>query len=285
LARDRSLGQGRPFRPDKRLGQHFLVDPEIPDKIIALAGFHPSDVILEIGPGRGALTLPLSRSVSRIIAVEKDMRLADRLQKRLPTLGIFNVDIKNQDILRFDLDTIPLPPCQKIQVVGNLPYNISTPILGKLIRHRRRLGRAVLMFQREVAERLTAEPSTKGYGAMTLLIRYHARSARLLPVFRGSFYPAPKVDSILVELDFERPYPARGVKEDDFGKTVKGAFAHRRKTLLNSLKGFFPPWTPDLLLKAMKQCGIDPGRRAETLSMDEFLDLAKILSVDNPQRD
>jgi len=261
------------------------VDPEIPDKIIALARFHPSDVILEIGPGRGALTFPLSRSVSSIVAVEKDMRLADRLQKRLSALGIFNVAIEQQDILRFDLDAIPVPPSQKLQVIGNLPYNISTPVLGKLIRHRERLGRAVLMFQREVAERLTAEPSARGYGAMTLLIRYHARSARLLPVSRRSFYPAPKVDSMVVELDFERPYPDRGVREDVFGKTVKGAFAHRRKTLLNSLKGSFPAWTPEVLLKAMERCGIDPGRRAETLDMDEFLDLAKILSVDNPERD
>jgi 16S rRNA (adenine1518-N6/adenine1519-N6)-dimethyltransferase len=284
LARHRPLGkEGGPLRPDKRLGQHFLVDPKIPDRIIALAGFKPSDVVVEIGPGRGALTLPLSKTVSRIVAVEKDPRLADRLQKRLLHLGIRNVTLVCEDILRFDPEAIPLPPDEKVQVLGNLPYNISSPVLENLIRRRERLGRAVLMFQREVAERLTAVPCTKGYGAMTLLIRYHARTTPLLPVSRNAFYPVPKVDSMVVELDFGQPYPSAGVGERDFRNTVKGAFAHRRKTLLNSLKGFFPGWTPDVLLRSMADCRIDPGRRAETLDMDAFLCLASILGVDKAE--
>lgn len=284
MARHRSLGQGGgPLRPDKRLGQHFLVDPKFPDKIVALAGFNPSDVVMEIGPGRGALTLPLSRTVSRIVAIEKDPRLADRLQKRLFDLGICNVDLVCEDILRFGLEAITLPPSGKIQAIGNLPYNISSPVLEKLTQHRERLGRAVLMFQREVAERLTAVPCTKGYGAMTLLIRYHARTTPLLPVARNAFYPVPKVDSMVVELDFGQPYPSGGVGEGDFKNTVRGAFAHRRKTLSNSLKGFFPGWTPDVLLRSMAGCGIDPRRRAETLGMDAFLCLASMLSVDKPE--
>jgi 16S rRNA (adenine1518-N6/adenine1519-N6)-dimethyltransferase len=274
------LSEGGFLRPNKRLGQHFLVDAEIPDKIIAAAGFRSADVVLEIGSGRGALTLPLSRLVSRIVAVEKDARLADHLEKRLSASGITNVALVRQDILSFDLDATPLPPSEKLQIIGNLPYNISSPVLEKLIHHRKRLGRAVLMFQREVAERLTAVPCTKGYGAMTLLVRYHASSTCLLPVPRSAFYPIPKVDSMVVELDFERPYPRHGVTEDDFRKTVKGAFSHRRKTLLNSLKGFRSVWTPAVLLKGMKVSGINPKRRAETLNMDEFLSLAAILAVD-----
>jgi 16S rRNA (adenine1518-N6/adenine1519-N6)-dimethyltransferase len=285
LARHRTLRQVGPLQPNKRLGQHFLVDTNTPDKIISSADFRSSDVVLEIGPGQGALTLPLSKTVSRIVAVEKDIRLMDFLRKRLSASGISNVALVCQDILRFDFDAIPFPPSGKVQVIGNLPYNISSPVLEKLIHYHARLGRAVLMFQREVAERLTAAPCTKRYGAMTLLIRYHARPTRLLEVPRSAFYPVPKVDSMVVELDFEQPYPGHGVNEEDFRKAVKGAFARRRKILLNSLKGFLPVWTPDVLLKGIKACGIDPARRAETLTMDEFLTLASTLAVDKRETD
>ncbi|MFO7601653.1 MAG: 16S rRNA (adenine(1518)-N(6)/adenine(1519)-N(6))-dimethyltransferase RsmA [Candidatus Desulfacyla sp.] len=274
------MNQRGSLQPDKRLGQHFLVDGDIPDKIISSARFRSSDGVLEIGPGQGALTLPLSRAVSSIVAVEKDIRMTDFLRKRLSASGISNITLVCQDILEFDFDAIPLPPSGKIQVMGNLPYNISSPVLKKLIHHRKRLSRAVLMFQREVAERLTAPPCTKGYGAMTLLIRYHARQTRLLEVPKSAFYPVPKVDSMVIELDFERPYPSHGVDEDDFRKAVKGAFAHRRKTLLNSLKRYLPAWEPHLLLKRLTDCGIEPSRRAETLTMDEFLTLASTLAVD-----
>jgi 16S rRNA (adenine1518-N6/adenine1519-N6)-dimethyltransferase len=281
LARQRLLGRrGESLRPDKRLGQHFLVNPEIPNRIVSLAGFAPSDVVVEIGPGRGALTFPLSKAVSRIVAIEKDARLANRLRERLTDLGIRNVTVVCEDILRSDLDAIFPPLSGKIQIIGNLPYNISSPVLEKLIRRRDRLDRAVLMFQKEVADRLTAVPGAKGYGALTVMIRYHARTKRLLPVSRTAFYPVPKVDSMVVEVDFGQPYPCRGVEEADFRKTVKSAFAHRRKTLLNSLKASLPGRPPGVFLKGMAACGIDPERRAETLDMDAFLCLASIWNSD-----
>jgi len=273
------------FRPKKGLGQHFLIGANIPDKIISLSGFGSSDVVLEIGPGKGALTLPLSKTVSRVVAVEKDTRLADVLQNKLFAAGISNVSLICDDILSFDFSAVPLPRSGKIQVIGNLPYNISSPVLERLITYRERLARAVLMFQMEVAKRLTASPCSKSYGAMTLLIRYHSMPTCLLKVSKRAFYPVPKIDSMVVGLDFERPYPNQGVGEDDFRKVVKGAFAHRRKTLLNSLKGYLPDWTPDVLLQRIKTCGIDPARRAETLTMDEFLQLASILAVDKHQID
>jgi 16S rRNA (adenine1518-N6/adenine1519-N6)-dimethyltransferase len=285
LARQRTMRHGESLQPKKRLGQHFLVDANIPDNIVSSADFQSSDVVLEIGPGQGALTLPLSRTVSSIVAVEKDNRLTGFLQEKLSASGISNVVLICQDILRFDLDTIPLPPSGKIQVIGNLPYNISSPVLKKLIHHRERLGRAILMFQREVGMRLTANPCTKGYGAMTLLIRYHARSTRLIEVPRSAFYPVPKVDSMVIELDFERPYPSYGVCENDFRNAVKGAFSHRRKTLLNALKGYLPAWEPNFLFKRITEGGIDPSRRAETLTIDEFLTLASILAVDKGEPD
>jgi len=256
------------------------VDTHIREQIIASAGFRSSDWVLEIGPGRGALTLPLSREVAHIVAVEKDQHLVDFLKEKLYASDISNIHLVSRDILSCDLDALPFPPSIKIQVIGNLPYNISSPVLEKLVSFRGRVGRAVLMLQREVAERLTASPCSKGYGAMTLLMRYYAKPARLLAVSRKAFYPVPKVDSMMVELDFEQPYPSRGVEESDFRKTVKGGFAHRRKTLLNSLKGFLPDWTSEDIRNRLKEGGIDPGRRAETLDMDEFLMLASILTVD-----
>ena len=280
MARHRALSPGGTFRPKKKLGQHFLVDAGIIQKIIASARLGPSDVILEIGPGKGALTLPLSRTVSHVVAVEKDARLTKLLQKKLFDLGISNVTLVNHDILTLDFDGILTRPSGRIQIIGNIPYNISSPLLEKLIRSRKSVARAILMFQSEVGGRLTASPCTKAYGAMTLLVQYHARSTRLLEVSKSAFYPVPKVDSMVLELDFERPYPNQGVLDDHFRKVVRGAFAHRRKTILNSMKGFLLSWTSEVLMNGMKGCGIDPERRAETLNMDEFLCLASVLSID-----
>ena len=285
MGRHRSLVSERAFWPKKWLGQHFLVDAGVIENIISLAGFRSTDVVLEIGPGQGALTLPLSRIVSHIVAVEKDIRLTALLKKRLSGANISNVNLINHDILSFDFDQINTQAPGKIRIIGNLPYNISSPLLEKLIRNRERVARANLMFQLEVANRLTASPCTKSYGAMTLLVRYHAKPTCLLEVSKRAFYPVPKVDSMIVELDFEQPYPGPGVNEDHFRKVVKGAFAHRRKTIINSLKGFLPSWTRDILLNGMTASGIDPGTRAETLHMDAFLRLASALPVDMPERE
>lgn len=272
------LKTGTRFRPSKKLGQHFLVDRNIIDKIITIADFDASDSVLEIGPGTGALTLPLSQSVDHIIAVEKDAFLTELLEEKLSREGITNVTLINHDILRLDLHEATPPSSKKIQVIGNLPYNISTPFLEKLIKNRGLLAKAVLMFQLEVAERLTALPGGKAYGAMTLLVRYHALANPLLKVKKESFYPRPKVDSMVLDLDFKHPYTTGEVQEEIFKKVVRGAFSHRRKMLFNSLKGFSSVWDTKKLLMVMEKCGIDPKRRAETLDMDEFLCLTSGLS-------
>ncbi|MCP4681565.1 MAG: ribosomal RNA small subunit methyltransferase A [Desulfobacterales bacterium] len=272
---------GDGLRPKKSLGQHFLTDHGIVQEIIALAGFQISDTVLEIGPGKGALTLALARSVGHVVAVEKDTRLHNLLEKKLSDAGISNVTLVNKDILKFDFRDIPCPPPAKIHVIGNLPYNISSPFLEKLVENRTLVKRAVLMFQLEVALRLTASPGSKIYGAMTLLLQYYASIIPLLEVPKRAFYPKPKVDSMVIELDFERPYPERAGCEGRLKKVIKGAFAHRRKTLLNSLKGHSPSWSREILLEAMDKCGIDPKRRAETLDMDEFLCLADNLKRAN----
>lgn len=276
-------GGGR-FRPKKRLGQHFLVDRRIIQKIIHCAGFQASDSVLEIGPGKGSLTLPLAGRVRRIVAVEKDRNLTLSLEKQLHKSSITNVTLVNQDILEWDFREMDSVVSSKIYVIGNLPYNISSPFLKKLMANRQRIARAVLMFQLEVGRRITARPGGKAYGAMSLLVQYHANPNVLIEVPKEAFYPKPKVDSMVVDLDFERPYPGDiEVDERSFGQVVKGAFAHRRKTLINSLSGAPSSFNRRVLLNAMKHCEIDPKRRAETLNMEEFLCLTKVLSLTNRQ--
>jgi len=270
--RDARRMRGQGYYAKKRLGQHFLVDPEIIHRIVALAGFQDSDRVLEIGPGQGALTLPLARTVGHVVAVEKDAHLVHALQTRLNRAGITNVTLINHDILTWDFCNLRSPSSARILVIGNLPYNISSPVLEKLIENRELIRRAVLMFQLEVAKRLTASPGGKAYGAMTLWVKYHAHSRPLFEVSKDAFNPKPKVNSMVIELDFERPHPGRLFNNERyFKKIVKGAFAHRRKTMVNSLKGMSPTLDREILLEVMKKCGIDPGRRAETLDIDEFL--------------
>jgi 16S rRNA (adenine1518-N6/adenine1519-N6)-dimethyltransferase len=271
------------FRPKKGLGQHFL-DSRITGKILARAGFGVSDRVLEIGPGHGALTLPLARRVGQVVAVEKDRYLVESLQRRLSSAGLSNVTIINDDFLLFDLRKLVPESSKKIQIIGNLPYYITSPVLHKLIENRGLIARAVLMLQLEVAARLTASAGGKAYGAITLLVRYHAKAAPLLEVSKEAFYPRPKVDSMVIELNFEEPYPCGDVNPEDFKRVVRGAFAHRRKTLINSLKGSFPAWSKEMLLKVMEECEIDPKRRAETLTVDQFLGLASALRIDKSLR-
>ena len=265
------------MRAKKRLGQHFLRDPAVIGQIIRRARFGPKDAVVEIGPGLGALTLPLAESVRRVIGIEKDPRLVEILEKKLLRKGIGNVTLIREDVLKADFREIARSLGESLQLIGNLPFNISSPFLEKLIRSRDIVTRAVLTFQAEVGRRLAAGPGNKQYGAMTVLTQYHARISPLLRIPREAFYPRPKVESMVVELDFTRPHPTRAVDEGIFAKAVKGAFAHRRKTLINSLKGAFPQRPREKILKALEKSGIDPGKRAEVLEIDQFIRLSQAL--------
>ena len=277
LAEKKRIRRGNAFRPKKRLGQHFLRDVGIVHKIIHKARLDPSEYVLEIGSGLGALTIPLAGSVHQVVAVEKDPRLAEMLKKRLALDDINNVRLINDDILKLELEGVPPLPTKKMKVIGNLPYNISSPFLEKLVENRNLVSKAILMFQLEVARRLCASPGGKEFGAMTVLIQYHAQVSPLFEVSKASFYPRPKVDSMVLELDFERPHPRRAQDEAKFKMVVKGAFAHRRKTLLNSLKRSLSSRTSQEILAALHKCEIDPGKRAETLNIDHFLCLTTAL--------
>jgi 16S rRNA (adenine1518-N6/adenine1519-N6)-dimethyltransferase len=265
------------FRPKKSLGQHFLKDKEIVREIVYRSRFDPADRVLEIGPGLGALTLLLAREVHHVIAVERDSHLIDILNKRLSAEKIENVLLINEDILKLDFNRIPSLRERKVRVIGNLPYNISSPILEKLVENRHMLNRAVLMLQSELAGRLIANPGTKAFGAMTVFVQYHAHVSPLIHVPKEAFHPRPKVDSMVLEMDFQRPYPERTEDEIKFRRVVRGAFAQRRKTLLNSLKNSLASYSREEILAALERCDIDPRRRAETLTIGDFLRLTSAL--------
>lgn len=261
-------------RPKKRLGQHFLRDKSIIDEIISLSGFSRDDQLIEIGGGTGALTLPLSEYVGQIFTIEKDSGLAEMLENDIKSSGIKNITVIKADILKLDFDEIPLISGKRVNLIGNLPYNISSPLLERLLNNSHRFERAIFMFQAEFGRRLAASPGIKAYGAMTVMVQYCAAIRSLIEVPKEAFYPIPKVESIVLEIDFNRPYPKRADDEEKFRKVVKGAFALRRKNLLNALRGAFPLCSSQEIREALDRCSIDPGRRAETLSMDDFLCLS-----------
>ncbi|NLD39116.1 MAG: ribosomal RNA small subunit methyltransferase A [Desulfatiglans sp.] len=272
-----SVKPARGLRPNKRLGQHFLVDQGIIREIITKAGLDKSDDILEIGPGMGALTIPLAKEVNSVTAVEKDGRMVNHLRQRLGEANISNVLVIEGDILRVDLDAITGAK-NRIKVMGNLPYNISSPFLERFITNKQYFSRAVLMLQYEFAERLCSGPGTKDYGAITVMTRYESTVTRLLRVEKDAFSPRPKVGSMVISIDLERPHPVRAKDIRVFELVVRGAFAQRRKTIKNSLKVINGHFENDHISWALDECGIDPLRRAETVSLDEFISLSDTLS-------
>jgi 16S rRNA (adenine1518-N6/adenine1519-N6)-dimethyltransferase len=265
------------YRPKKRLGQYFLKDRRVVRNIIQGARFRKSDHALEIGPGLGALTVPMAGYVRKITAVEKDSQLADMLKERLSVSGVNNVNLINEDILRFDLEGVRGKDEDKLVVIGNVPYSISSPLLERIMACRNLISRAILMFQYEFAGRLLAGPGGKEYGALTVLIRYNAAVSSLVNVPREAFYPKPEVGSAVVNIDLERPYPVRTQDEAHLKRVVRGAFTHRRKTVFNSLRSALPPYGDDVIYRALERAGIDTRRRAETIDIDEYVRLASEL--------
>ena len=266
------------LKPNKRLGQHFLIDRNIIAQIIEKAGLDKFDDVLEIGPGMGALTIPMAGVVNSIIAVEKDDRLVNYLREKLDENHIENVTLINNDILKTDLEELAGSRDNKFKVVGNLPYNISSPLLEKLISNKRFFSKAFLMLQYEFARRLASDAGSKDYGAITVMTRYESSISELLKVGRDVFFPKPKVGSMVIAIDLEMPHSVRAKNEKVFELVVRGSFAQRRKTIKNSLKVISNHFETDQVSRALDMCNIDPLRRAETLSLDEFLNLSDNLS-------
>ncbi|MEK6531973.1 MAG: 16S rRNA (adenine(1518)-N(6)/adenine(1519)-N(6))-dimethyltransferase RsmA [Deltaproteobacteria bacterium] len=260
--------------PKKRLGQHFLVDKNILARIISTAQIGRGEHVLEIGPGGGNLTECLLNAGARVVAVEIDRGLCGHLRERF--LGVENLEIIEGDALKMSFSGFAGDAGSTMKVVSNLPYNISGPVIAKFLKERAAFSAMLLMLQKEVAERLVARPSTKEYGALTVLTRAYAEVKREFDVPPGAFRPAPKVTSTVVSI---RVLPAPAVNIDDeafFWFVVKGAFSHRRKTIINSLAGSIGLSKPQIA-SALSDCAIAAQRRPETLALDEFGALAKAL--------
>lgn len=253
-------------RPRKALGQNFLEDDNIIRKIVASLHLCDDDIVLEIGPGRGALTEHLLQRSSQLHIVEFDRDLIKYWQSRSAgnELGTEKLVVHGSDILDFDLDHILSSTDKQIKVIGNLPYNISSPVLFHLSAYADRIERQVVMLQKEVVDRLVSEPGSKTYGRLSVMIQQKYQVERQFNVSPQSFNPAPKVDSAVVALTPLRGAPQMSVNDTDFSKLVKQAFSMRRKTLRNNLKGL-------LSSEVITELGIDPSVRAETLSVEQFV--------------
>lgn len=262
------------MRPRKRLGQNFLIDRNVLNRIVDAAAIEAGSSVLEIGGGFGVVTRELAAWAERVVCVEADRALEAILRETLA--GLENVEVVIADFLKLDLARmIEERGGGKWVVVGNLPYYITSPILVKLVEARRQLARMVLMVQREVADRLQARPGTDDYGALSVYVQYHCEMNSVLSVSRNVFYPVPEVDSELIRL-VPRPSPPVAVQDEGlFFDIVRSAFGKRRKTLLNALSSSAGlAWNRDRAERALTAAGINAGRRGETLSMEEFARIA-----------
>ena len=266
-------------RPTKGLGQHFLVHQATAEKIAAAIRPGPGDLVVEIGAGLGALTLPLSRSGALLIAVEIDTELAKFLRSEFEEKSNgMGVKIECMDILELDLIGLHEQFQRKMKIIGNLPYNISSHVLFKLMEAADCLKEAVLMLQDEVAARVLAGPGNKNSGILSVMAAYHSERRRVMRVKPSQFYPPPKVDSQVISLWFRDCPLAPQVEPFWLVQTVKAAFSHRRKTLRNSLLASkLGNLTPDFVSTALEEASIEPRRRPESLTLEEFLRLAEAL--------
>lgn len=265
--------------PKKQLGQNFLSDPSTAKMIAGLAEITPEDVILEIGAGLGALTIPIAQAAKRVYAVEKDSQLTGLLKTELLANRLSNVELIEEDILKFDIMKLAENEGRRILVIGNLPYNISSQIIIKLIKSRAAVIRAVLMFQKELAMRIIAQPGGKDYGRLAVMLGYCAKIKKLADVKAHQFFPKPKVDSQILEIKFLETvkYPAKD--EAFFFKVVKAAFGQRRKTLRNALTGSELHIDTSTAQRVLESTGIEPSHRAETLTVSAFVDLSNALEM------
>jgi 16S rRNA (adenine1518-N6/adenine1519-N6)-dimethyltransferase len=273
-------------RARRRFGQHFL-EPAWAAKVVQAFAPHPDDVVLEIGPGRGAITRPLAPCVERLVAVEIDRDLGAALEAWAPA----NVTIAIADFLEADVPALLSRATRpgdgvsggRVRVVGNLPYNVSSPILFKLLdlydRHRL-FADATLMLQREVAERVLASPGGRDYGVLAILVGLRARVTRVLVLPPGAFRPVPKVSSTVVRLFF-RP-PEVPVETAQLERLVRGLFLHRRKTVLNALRAVWPA-SGGSAAGALAKAALDPRRRPETLDLAELARLAALWPSTDPR--
>lgn len=252
--------------PRKALGQNFLQDQNIIRKIVAGLNVQESDVVIEIGPGRGALTEHLIASTEQLHLIEFDRDLAEHWRQQMQQHS--NLTLHESDVLAFDFNLIQQSP---LKVIGNLPYNISSPVLFHLMTIAERVQSQVVMLQKEVVQRICAEPGSKQYGRLSVMMQYRYQVENLFTVPPTAFFPAPKVDSAIARLTPKPIEQCLANSLSDLELVVKTAFSQRRKTLRNTLKPIFET-------EQIEAAGINPTTRAETISVDKFVTLTNRLS-------
>ena len=265
------------FTFSKSLGQNFIVNPSVCPKIAELGGAESEVGVLEIGAGFGVLTNELAARAEKVVVVELDSRLLPVLSYTLSDHK--NVKVVNQDILKTDLPALLAEEFGKMEVVvcANLPYYITSPILMMLLESRLPVKSITVMVQKEAGERICAVMPSRACGAVTAAVRYYSEPQILFPVSRGSFYPSPNVDSMVVRLDVKKELPLEGEAEKRLFRVVKAAFWQRRKTLVNTLSSGLKI-EKARAAEAIAEAGLKPTVRAEELSLDEFIRLSQILT-------
>lgn len=271
----RNIKEKYGFKLSKSLGQNFLTDKNIIDKIINESFISDMDLVVEIGPGIGVLTAEAAEVAKQVVAIEIDKSLIPILSETLS--GYDNVDIVNKDVLKTDInEIINKYSCKSTKIIGNLPYYITTPIIMKILEDGVLADSITIMMQKEVADRIKAEPGNKTYGALSVAVQYYCKVETIAIVPKEVFIPQPKVDSAVLRLDIRKERPVDLLDEKMFFACIKAGFGQRRKTLQNSLMGV-PGVTKEIVKEGLALAGIDGTRRAETLSLEEFAKLANEL--------
>lgn len=265
--------------PKKKLGQNFLVHEHTAKRIVSSARLELTDTVIEVGVGLGALTRPLAKAAGRVIGLEADSGIVrlHQEQKDLPE----NVEVRHSDVLKTDLRQLSKEIGSRLKIVANLPYSISSPFLFRLMDSADCIDYAVVMLQKEVADRLHAEPGTKTYGAPTVLLASYATVTPLLLIKPAEFHPRPKVDSLVIRISFN-PVPPRVEELGTFNRKlfrriVNGAFGQRRKTLVNALAGSLHEVDKQQLSTTIQEASLSPGIRAEKLTLEDYVHLTRAM--------
>ena len=265
------------FKFSKSLGQNFLIDTNVIDRILEGARVKEGDYVIEVGPGIGTLTKEMGRSAEKVVAIEIDKTLIPILEETLEDFP--NIEVINQDILKVNVQKLVKEKLNggPVKLVANLPYYITTPIVMKFLEEDIPVTDIVVMVQKEVADRMNAKPNTKDYGALSVAVQYYCDTEIVAKAPRHMFMPQPNVDSTVIGLHVREEQIYHVDNEDIFFKTVKASFGQRRKTLLNSLGGL-GFLSKDQIKEALKEANIDEKRRGETLSIEEFASLSNAVN-------
>lgn len=271
----KQLLESHGFTFSKSLGQNFLIDGNIVRKIVSSANITSEDYVLEIGPGMGTLTEELALHAKKVVSVELDRSLLPILDE---TIGKYNnVEIVSGDILDIDVDELIRDKLNggPVKVVANLPYYVTTPIIGKLIESQANIDSIIVMVQKEVAERMAAGPGSKTYGSLSVFVNFYTNPEIVVKVPKTVFMPQPKIDSAVIKLNIKRELPE--VDKDQFFKVVKAAFSKRRKTIFNALSTYGFDLEREAFKEYLQEADIKLEERAENLSVEDFIKISAIL--------